>query len=167
LGELWLTRANGQKLKLDSDIKGPAGLAFTPDGQFLFVAQSHSRAGLSYRVLADGTLDSREPLYLFQVRDNDPIDPDDPATGSVAYDIQGHAYAATNSGVQVFDRNGRVITILPLPADQPATVLAFGTVDPDVLYVSTATGTIYKRKLQINGFPASASPIKLPHGGGG
>ena len=39
----------------------------SPDGLWLFVTQSQSRAGLSYRVDPDGTLDAREEFYDFYV----------------------------------------------------------------------------------------------------
>jgi len=161
--ELWLTRANGQKLKLDDHILGAAGLAITPDGAWLTVPQSHSRLGLSYRIKPDGTVDARETLFDFYV----PADADDSGAAAIAYDTNGHAYVATRLGIQVFDRNGRVTVILPLPANEHATSLTFGGSDFSTLYVATATGKIYKRKMKVPGLPPAAPPIKLkPEGAG-
>jgi enterochelin esterase-like enzyme len=102
VGELWVVRANGTRTRLAGDIKGPSGLAFTPNGLWLFVAQSGSRWGLSYRVGANGTVDLPEPFYDFWVSDA----ADSSEAGDLCMDTFGHPYAATPMGVQVFDRNG-------------------------------------------------------------
>jgi hypothetical protein len=162
-GELWLIDSKGEATKLDDRIKGPSGLAFTPDGLWLFVAQNLSHQGLSYRVLTDGKLDLREPFYDLYTPETE----DDSGAGAVAMDASGRAYVATRLGVQVFDRNGRVIAILPLPAGQAATGLSFGGPQFDTLYVATVDGRIYTRKLNVVGVPPFAPPIKLPKGSAG
>ncbi len=65
--ELWLIRATGEKIRLDEGLKGASGVALSPDGLWLFVAQGLSRNGLSYRVRSDGTVDARAPFYDFVV----------------------------------------------------------------------------------------------------
>jgi gluconolactonase len=162
-GELWLIRANGQTVKLDDKIKGPTGVAFSPDGLWLFVAQSTSHQGLSFRVLKDGKVDSCEPLFEFYVPDT----ADDSGAAGVAMDRNGWAYAATRMGIQVFDRNGRVTVILPLPGNEAATGVSFGGPDFSTLYVAAAGGKIYKRRLKVAGFPPFAPAVKLPKWGAG
>jgi len=161
-GELWLIRSSGETVKLDQGLKGAAGLAFSPDGLWLFVSQSLSRTGLSYRVHPDGTLDARAPFYDFDV----PMWADDSGAAGIAMDRDGRAYVATRLGIQVFDRNGRVSAILPLPNNAAATSLAFGGPDFDTLFVA-AGGKVYRRKLQIQGAPPWAAPAKLPPWGAG
>jgi gluconolactonase len=160
--ELWLIKAGGAKVKLDEGLKGAAGLAFSPDGLWLFVSQSLSRTGLSYRVRSDGTVDGKAPFYDFYV----PAWADDSGAAGIAMDRDGRAYVATRIGVQVFDRNGRVGAILPLPGNATATSLAFGGHDFDTLYVA-AGGKVYRRKLHIQGAPPWAAPFKLPPWGAG
>jgi enterochelin esterase-like enzyme len=162
MGELWLITAAGKQIRLDENIKGPAGLAPSPDGLWLFVAQNLSRSGLSYRLLPDGTVDAREPFFDFAI----PAWADDPGATAVAMDRDGRPYVGTRMGVQVFDRNGRVTAILPLPNHEPVTGLCFGGEDFSTLYV-TSGSTIYKRKLATHGAPPWADPIKLPPWGGG
>ena len=161
-GELWLIRANGHKTKLDTGIDGPSGFAFSPDGLWLFVAQSRSKYGLNYRVLSDGTIDSREPFYAFEV----PASTNDSGATAVAMDKDGRAYVGTRLGIQVFDRNGRVVAILPLPGNGAVTGLCFGGIQFDTLYAATA-GKLYKRKLRVAGLPPRAGPIALPPWGAG
>ena len=156
-GELWLVRANGERSRLDTGLKSPSDLAFSPDGLWLMVTQSRSRWGLSYRVHPDGTLDAREPFYDFAV----PAWADDSGAGSVAMDGDGRAYVATRMGVQIMDRNGRVTAILPLPGNQSVTGLCFGGNDFTTLYAASG-GKIYRRKLRAVGAPPWAAPKQLP-----
>ncbi|HEX4022121.1 MAG TPA: SMP-30/gluconolactonase/LRE family protein [Acidobacteriaceae bacterium] len=162
-GELWLIRDNGEVTKLDEGLKGASGVALSPDGLWLFVTQSLSHQGLSYRVQADGKVDSREPLYEFYVPDT----ADDSGAEGIAMDKNGWAYVATRMGIQVFDRNGRVIIILPLPDNEAATGVTFGGANFDILYVAAEGGKIYKRKLKIAGVPSFAPRVTLPKWGDG
>jgi sugar lactone lactonase YvrE len=160
--ELWLIRGTGEKVKLDQNLKGASGVALSPDGLWLFVTQSLSRSGLSYRVRADGTVDAREPFYDLYV----PAWADDSGAAGIAMDRDGRAYVAARAGVQIFDRNGRVAAILPLPGNAAATSLCFGGQNFDSLYVA-AGGKVYRRKLHVEGAPPWAAPIKLPPWGAG
>jgi gluconolactonase len=160
--ELWLIRANGEKLRLDKDLRGASGVALSPDGLWLFVAQALSRTGLSYRVRSDGTVDAREAFYDFYV----PTWADDSGAAGIGMDHDGRAYVATRMGVQIFDRNGRVAAILPLPGNAAGTGLCFGGHDFDTLYVASG-GKVYRRKLHVPGAPPWAIPVKLPPWGAG
>jgi enterochelin esterase-like enzyme len=160
--ELWLIPSKGQARRLDGDLKGATGVALSPDGLWLFVAQSASRSGISYRVLSDGTVDSREPFYDFYV----PASADDSGAMQVSVDRDGRVYVATRMGVQVFDRNGRVTAILPLPGNEPITGICFGGPDFSTLFV-LGGGKIYKRQMAIPGAPPWAVSIKLPPGNPG
>src|SRR5580698_1380056 len=155
--DLWLIRATGEKVKLDQGLKGASGVALTPDGLWLFAAQRLSRSGLSYRVRSDGTVDARARFYDFDVSSW----ADDSGAAGIAMDRDGRAYVATRMGVQVFDRNGRVAAILPLPANAAVTSLCFAGKNFDTLY-AIAGGKVYRRKLHIQGAPPWAAPAKLP-----
>jgi GT2 family glycosyltransferase len=56
----------------------------------------------------------------------------------------GRAYVATRMGVQIFDRNGRVAAVLPLPGNAAGTSLCFGGHDFDTLYVASGV-KVYRR----------------------
>jgi gluconolactonase len=160
--ELWMIPAKGSMKRLDGDLKEATGLALAPDGLWMFVAQSQSRFGMSYRILPDGGVDSREAFYDFYVGGSE----DASGAMQVEMDRNGSAYVATKMGVQVFDRNGRVTAILPLPGNQPVTGLCFGGADFSTLFVLSG-GKIYKRKMAVPGVAPWANPIKLPPWGGG
>lgn len=160
--ELWLIPARGKAKQLDSSLRDGTGIAASPDGLWLFVAQSQSHSGISYRLLPDGALDAREPFYDFYA----PAGADDSGAGDIAMDRDGRAYVATPMGVQVFDRNGRVTAILPLPGNEHATGICFGGHNFDTLYVSGG-GKVYRRKLRVQGAPPWADAAKLPPWGAG
>ncbi len=160
--ELWMVPAKGAARRLDGDLKGASGLAFSPDGLWLLVAQSKSRFGMSYRVLPDGGMDSREAFYEIYLGGS----ADESGAMQVAMDRNGSAYLATGMGVQVFDRNGRVTAILPLPENGRATGVCFGGPDFSTLYVLSG-GKIYQRKMAVPGVAPWADAVKLPPWGAG
>ena len=160
-GKVWLIRPNGSKAIVAEGLNGPTGISLSPDGLWLFVAESKGHHGYSYRVQSNGELRYGEPYYWFHVPDT----ANDSGVGQVCMDRDGYAYAATRMGVQVFDRNGRVRAILPVAANQLAGI-CFGGVDLQTLYVSTGNA-VYRRKLESVGFAPSAAPIVLPEGSAG
>jgi gluconolactonase len=160
--ELWLIRSSGEKVRLDDGLKGASGVALSPDGLWLFVSQSQSRRGLSYRVKADGTVDAKESFYDFYV----PAWADDSGAGQIAMDREGRAYVATRMGIQIFDHNGRVTAILPLPDNAAASGVAFGGEGFETLYVS-AGAKVYHRKLRVPGLQPGATSEKVPNWGAG
>jgi gluconolactonase len=160
--ELWLIRATGEKMRLDAGLKEASGVALSPDGLWLFVAQGDSRNGLSYRIRSDGTVDARAQFYDFVV----PSWADDSGAAAIGMDRDGRAYVATRMGVEIFDRNGRVAGIMPLPGNAEATSLCFGGHDFDTLYVAGG-GKVYRRKVHSVGAPPWAAAFKLPPWGAG
>ena len=152
---------HGTKSIVAEGLNGPSGIALTPDGLWLCVAESTGHHGYNYQVQPNGELQYGEPYYWFHVPDT----ANDSGVGQVCMDRDGYAYAATRMGVQIFDRNGRVRAILPVAANQLAGI-CFGGSDMQTLYVSTGNA-VYRRKLKSVGFPASAAPIVLPKGSAG
>lgn len=156
-GQVWLVQPDGKKALLDSGLDHPSGIALSPDGLWLAVAQSRTHVGYSYRVQPGGSVEDKQRFYWFHI----PDDAEDSGTGTWVMDREGRLYAATRMGVQVLDRNGRVRAILPVPGSV-ATGLAFGGANFDTLIVTSADHKLYRRKLKVSGAPAFAAPIQLP-----
>jgi sugar lactone lactonase YvrE len=155
-GKVWLI-SGSHKMLIDAGLKGPTGIALSPDGLWLAVAESKTHWGYSYRVQSNGSVQNKQRFYWFHVPDT----ADDSGAGPWVMDREGRLYAATRVGVQVFDRNGRVRAILPVPGGQ-VTGLAFGGANLDMLYVSCGDHKNYRRKLNVAGARPEAVPIKLP-----
>ena len=156
-GGLWLIRPSGEKRLLDDGLHDPSGVAVSPDGDWLAVAESASHWGYSYRIERDGSVDSRQQFYWFHTADED----SGSGVESWTMDRDGHLYAATRLGIQVFDRNGRVRAILPTPGG-PVLGLAFGGPKFDILFVSCADHKLYRRVVQTVGAQTWAPPLKEP-----
>jgi sugar lactone lactonase YvrE len=110
-GTVWLVKPNGKKSRLDAGLSHPSGIAISPDGLWLAVAENKTHWNYSYRVQPDGTVQDKQRFYWFHVSD----EADDSGAGLWVMDREGRLYAATRMGVQVFDRNGRSRLILPVP----------------------------------------------------
>lgn len=156
-GKVWLLKPNGERLQLDGGLNHPSAVALSPDGLWLAVAENRTHWGYSYRVQPDGSVQEKQRFYWF----HDSDEADGSGASSLAMDREGRLYAATHMGVQVFDRNGRVRAILPVPGGE-VTGLAFGGTDFKTLYVTCVDKRLYLRHLKISGVSSSAPPIKLP-----
>lgn len=159
-GKVWLIRPNGDKQIVADGLNGPSGIALTPDGLWLFVAEHNGHHGWNYLVQPSGLLHCGVPFYWFHVPDS----ANDSGAGQACMDCDGRAYVATRMGVQVFDRNGRVTAILPVFPSAACHQLAgicFGGADFTTLYVTTGT-SIYRRHVSTVGAPNWAAPIPLP-----
>jgi gluconolactonase len=161
-GRIWLIKTTGQKSLLDTGLNNPSGIALSPDGLWLAVSENKTHWGYSYRVLPDGTVQGKQRFYWFHV----PDEADNSGAGAWVMDRDGRLYSATRMGVQVFDRNGRVRAILPVPGGE-VTSVSFGASNFGTLYVTCVDNKVYRRKVKVPGAPAWAPPIKLPPWGAG
>jgi hypothetical protein len=155
-GEVWLDR-DRTRTRLD-ELEEPSAVAVTPDGRWLAVAERRCPAGLSYRILPDGSVDARQRFYVFHAGEGRW---DTGANGWV-FDRTGVLYAATALGVQLFDRNGRVRAIVPSPDRTPVTGIEFDAADPTVLRIRTADGRGFRRRTAIGGVAPDEGPVTLP-----
>jgi len=161
-GKLWLQRSTGKKTVVDTGLQHPTGVAVSPDGLWLAVAESRTHWGYSYQIQPDGALQNKQRFYWFHVPDY----ADDSGAEGLAVDRDGRLYAATRLGVQVFDHNGRSRAILPLPGGE-ARAIAFDPRHLDVLYVRCADGHIYRRKFKVPGVLPGGAALQVPNWGPG
>ena len=112
-------------------IRFPNGMAFTPDGATLYVAETGTARVLRYRYT--GT--SLEPDGVLGAL---------PAGHSdgIALDVEGRVYVAATDAdsVQVLDAGGGLVEAIPFPDGSFPTSVCFGGPDLCTLYVTAARG---------------------------
>jgi len=127
-----LTRAAG-------GLAFPNGLAFTPDGKHLIVAESAWNRLLRYRVADDGSLTDREVFAEMPGGDPDGMN----------FDTEGNLWVAHFGGgvVVVFDQDGRRLRELKAPGKKPSNV-EFAGVGLRTLYLTEdETNGVYRLNL--------------------
>lgn len=91
---------------------GCRALAIAPDYRFCVTGEENTHHLISTVIDKTGNMQYSEPFYYLHDLSNGMLSP----SGSMAFDIKGNLYVATEMGVQVADHNGRVRAILSLPA---------------------------------------------------
>lgn len=125
-----------QKLvRVIDDLKQPNGIIGTPDGKTLYVADIGASRTYAYDVRPDGTLAEKR---LFCKLGSD----------GMTIDSEGNVYL-TGKGVTVFDRDGKQIEQIPVPALWTANV-CFGGRDRQTLFI-TALGNVYGLRMRVKG----------------
>jgi len=153
---------NGDRESLETGFKGATALAVDASGQWLYLFERDTRRGYSYQIGQDKKLRyKQEFFYLHQ-----PDECDGAETLGAVCDRAGRTYLATAMGIQVCDYNGRCAAILPLPQHEKAIALAFGGEARNRLYVKSASGKIYSRKLNVTGDSVKDPPAKIRIGAG-
>jgi gluconolactonase len=136
----------------------PSALALSPDHSMLEVMDARSKFGWSFQIAQDGALTSGQPFWRLEFSEQ----VDMGGIAGVAMDTLGYLYLPTTLGIEMSNQIGRVELILNKP--EPASVItcvAFGGAARDWLYVTTASGRIYRRPVQRTG-AASWEPVKPP-----
>ena len=118
------------------DLTRPNGLAFSPDGKVLYVANSGPDMYIMrYDVGADGQVSNGRRLIEFG---SEPA-PDVP--DGLKVDVQGNVWATGPGGVRIITPDGRTLGQIRLP--EVAANLAFGGPDLKTVYI-TATTSVYR-----------------------
>jgi len=145
---------------VDTGIKGPNGIALSPDQGTLAVSDSRGENAWVFRVQADGSLDAKGAYMTLRL----PIDPEGKferqspppykaASGGdgMTTDTTGRYFITSAVGLQVFDPTGRLCGVLPKPqAEKPLTSCALAGPLRSYLYVTNGD-RIFRRKVQAEG----------------
>lgn len=81
----------------------------------------------------------------------------DPGIAGLAFDTEGNLYAATTSGIQIADQNGRVRAILRYP--HPGVPTAFGFIR-NCLIIRMPDGKVWSRKISAQAAPGHKISVK-------
>ena len=134
---------DGDVRLLTKDLTQPNGLAFSPNGNRLYVNDSKERNIRIYEVRRDGS------LGVGKIFGEEPGGKGDGVPDGIKVDERGNVFVTGPKGLWVWDPNGRHLGTIALP-EQPAN-LAWGDKDYRTLYIA-ATTSVYRLRTNVRGF---------------
>jgi gluconolactonase len=140
---IYRVNRQGEIQLLERNQTRPNGIAFSPDEQTLYVANSdaENKVWYAYDVVGNGIIGN--PRVFFDVNDQDA----DGAADGMKVDVDGNVFATGPGGVWVFDADGNHLGTIK-PDEVPANV-AWGD-DGSTLYMTARTG-LYRIRLSTRG----------------
>lgn len=130
---------------LSSELKGPNGIAFSPDEKFLYVGNwdPAAKTVTRYPVRKDGSL-GRGRVFIDLTREV----PGDEALDGIKLDVRGNLYLSAPGGVWIFNSAGRHLGTITAP--KPVHNFAWGGADGKTLYLC-ARSVLYRVPLLVEG----------------
>ena len=139
-------RWSGGKLQLlINDLKGPNGIAFSPDEKFLYVGNwdPAAKTVTRYPVRRDGRL-GRGEVFIDLTQQV----PGEEALDGIKVDVRGNLYLSAPGGVWIFNSGGKHLGTITAP--KPVHNFAWGGADGKTLYLC-ARSALYRVPLLIEG----------------
>ena len=155
--QLWQIAFDGRRQPFPLEVAEPSAITVSADHSQLHIADFAGRFYAACQRAEDGSPFAEQPYGWFHQSDAQ--------TGSgctaMVSDEQGHTYAATPLGVQIFDALGRVNLILSPPAPGPILGMTWTGSNRDQLTISVGN-IVYRRKLNTRGTFTPGAPTELP-----
>lgn len=139
---------DGRVTLLTSELKGPNGIAFSPDERTLYVANwdEAKKVVMRWDVRADGTLANGRVFADLTAA------PGEEALDGLKVDRLGNVFVSGPGGLWIFAADGRRLGTLRLP--ELAANMAWGDDDHRTLYLTARTG-LYRLRV-LTGSPVAA-----------
>ena len=143
---VYYVSSDGQITKVIQNVVFPNGLALSPDGSVLYVANTQGTHILAYDVGEDGMVSNGRDFADVELAEDGEISGADGMTT----DSQGNLYVATTQGlgVQIFNREGKHLGNITIPS--VTNNVSFGGESGRMLYISAQDG-IYSVELHVAG----------------
>lgn len=134
----------GQLKLVSTDLKGPNGIAFSPDEKYLYVGNwdPEKKIIMRYEVGADATLTNGNVFFDMTKA------PGEDALDGIKVDRQGNLYVSGPGGLWIISSEAKHLGTI-IPPKHPHN-LAWGDDDGKTLYL-TAQGSLYRMPLNIPG----------------
>jgi gluconolactonase len=147
VGGAYYVNAEGRVTSLGENIRAN-GIMLSPDERVLYVTNGGSI--LAFDVQADGSVTNRRDFAKMEAGGNG---------DGMAIDADGRLYVTSQPGVQVFDRDGKYLGLIPTPRN--AISVAFAGRDKKTLYIvgSGALGADGKEFITPEGVRNNAKTI--------
>jgi gluconolactonase len=135
---------NGQLKLVSQELKGPNGLAFSPDEKYLYVGnwEDTRKIVMRWEVNPDGALANGKVFYDMTAT------PGQDALDGIKVDRQGNLYVSGPGGVWILSPDGKHLGTIKGP-EHPHN-MAWGGEDGKTLYLAAQTG-IYRIRLNLPG----------------
>ncbi len=134
--------AQGKVTLLSKELEQPNGLAFSPDGQFLYVDDTARKNIWRYRFRGDGTL-AEGMIFADETVAGSKAVPD-----GIKVDTKGNLYVVGPGGIWVWNSAGTHLGTLLVP-QQPAN-LAWGGSGNSTLFITAGT-SVYRIRTRARG----------------
>jgi gluconolactonase len=131
----YLPKGKQTLVAVATDLVKPNGIVGTPDGKFLYVADIGGKKTYRFTIQKDGSLSDKQ-LIVEQGSDG------------MTIDNQGNIYL-TGKGVTVYDKDGKLIRQIDVPANWTANV-CFGGKDRNILFI-TASESVFILPMLVHG----------------
>ncbi len=135
---------DGQIVLLNKELKGPNGIAFSPDEKHLYVGNwdPENKVVMRYEVKKDGTLSEGERFFdMTEAPGEDAID-------GIKVDSRGNLYVSGPGGIWVISAGGKHIGTIIAP--RHVHNMAWGGEDGKTLFLCAQSG-LYMMRLGIQG----------------
>jgi len=145
---------DGQLKLLSSDLKGPNGIAFSPDEKYLYVGNwdPEKKVVMRYEIDAQGNTSNGKVFYdMTKAPGEDAID-------GIKVDQKGNLYVCGPGGIWVISSEGKHLGTIKVPKTPHN--IAWGGADGKTLYI-TAQSTLYRMPLNIPGIRPADGMNKL------
>ena len=134
--------SNGKLQLLSKDLKGPNGIAFSPDEKYLYVNDSFAKTYWRFEVRPDGSVANGKIFFDMSTSKDEGV-PD-----GMKLDQKGNIYGVGPGGVWILSPDGKHLGTIKV-AEDPAN-LAWGDADGKTLYLTARTG-LYRVRLNMAG----------------
>lgn len=138
----------------NSELRGPNGIAFSPDEQYLYVGNwdEQRKVVMRYEVLADGTLKNGRVFFDMTMA------PGDDAIDGLKVDQKGNLYVSGPGGLWILSPSGTHLGTIRAP--KHIHNMAWGDDDNRTLYLC-ARSSLYRMRLNIPGAGAPQVTVSM------